>query len=147
MLTKYESLFILATSVKEEALDSVIESITAEITKLGGSIQQIDKLGHKTFARPMKKAEHGNYVKIRFDLDGQQVAALRLRFKHSDEILRLQIVTRNERIEEAKARDDERRARFKASLEASQPAAQATESFADDLDLDGEDDGDGNDAY
>ncbi len=125
MLSKYEALFIFSGSVKEEALDNVIAASTAEIEKLGGTIQQIDKLGRKTFARPLKKAEHGTYVKVRFSLDGQQIAKLRLRFKHNEDCLRLQIVKRNERIEAAKAADDARRARFKASADAAAAKAAA----------------------
>ncbi|MGI5870103.1 MAG: 30S ribosomal protein S6 [Kiritimatiellia bacterium] len=125
MLRKYEALFIFSGSIKEEALDNVIATATTEIEKLGGTIQEIENLGRKTFARPLQKskAEHGTYVKVRFSLDGQEVATLRQRFKHNDDCLRLQITTRNERIEAAKAADDERRARFKAATEAAAEAA------------------------
>lgn len=137
MLSKYEALFIFSGSVKEEALDNVIAASTAEIEKLGGTIQQIEKLGRKTFARPLKKTEHGTYVKGRFSLDGTLVGKLRLRFKHNEDCLRLQIVSRNERIESAKAADDARRARYKASAEAAaaKAAAQSPAADADSDDL------------
>lgn len=125
MLSKYEALFIFSGSVKEEALDNVVAASTAEIEKLGGTIQQVDKLGRKSFARPLKKTEHGTYVKVRFSLDGQQIAKLRLRFRHNEDCLRLQIISRNERVEAAKAADDARRARFKASAEAAAAKAAA----------------------
>ena len=137
MLSKYEALFIFSGSVKEEALDNVVAASTAEIEKLGGTIQQVDKLGRKSFARPLEKTEHGTYVKVRFSLDGQQIAKLRLRFRHNEDCLRLQIVSRNERIEAAKAADDARRARFKASAEAAaaKAAAQAPAPDAESDDL------------
>ena len=137
MLSKYEALFIFSGSVKEEALDNVIADSTAEIVKLGGTIEQIDKLGRKTFARPMKKAEHGTYVKVRFAIEGDQVGKIRQRFKHNDDCLRLQIVGRNARIEAAKAADDARRARFKATAEAAaaKAAAQAPAPDAESDDL------------
>ena len=133
MLSKYEALFIFSGSVKEEALDNVVAASTAEIEKLGGTIQQVDKLGRKSFARPLEKTEHGTYVKVRFAIEGDQVGKIRQRFKHNDDCLRLQIVGRNARIEAAKAADDARRARFKATAEAAaaKAAAQTAPQAAD----------------
>ena len=68
-------------------------------TETRRTLSYAKKLGRKSFARPLKKTEHGTYVKVRFSLDGQQIAKLRLRFKHNEDCLRLQIVSRNERVE------------------------------------------------
>lgn len=123
MPRKYEALFIFAGGVKEDALDKAIERSVAEIEKLGGVIEKTESLGRRTFARTMEKHDHGIYVKIRFVIDAQQIDKIHVRFRHNEDCFRLQIVTRNERVEAAKAADDARRAAFKAKAEAAGIAA------------------------
>ena len=123
MPRKYEALFIFAGGVKEDALDKAIERSVAEIEKLGGVIEKTESLGRRTFARTMEKHDHGIYVKIRFAIDAQQIDKIHVRFRHNEDCFRLQIVTRNERIEAAKSADDARRAAFKAKAEAAGVAA------------------------
>ncbi len=118
MPRKYEALFIFAGNVKDESLDKVIEQSTTEIEKLGGVIEKTDPLGRRTFARTMQKHDHGVYVKIRFAIEPKQIAKIHNRFVHNDDCFRVQIVSRNERVEAAKSADNNRRALFKASLEA-----------------------------
>lgn len=118
MPRKYEALFIFAGNVKDESLDKVIEQSTTEIEKLGGVIEKTDALGRRTFARTMQKHDHGVYVKIRFAIEPEKIAKIHNRFVHNDDCFRMQIVSRNERVESAKSADNSRRALFKASLEA-----------------------------
>ena len=118
MLKKYEAMFIFAGSVKEDALDKVLERTNAEITRLGGVIENAEVLGRQTFARTMAKRDNGVYVKIRFSISPSQIAPMYARFKLNDDCFRLQIVLRNERVETAKAADDARRSAYKASVEA-----------------------------
>jgi len=138
MPRKYEALFIFAGNVKDESLDKVIEQSTTEIEKLGGIIEKTDPLGRRTFARTMQKHDHGVYVKIRFAIDPTQVGKIPTRFLHNDDCFRVQIVTRNERVESAKSADNARRALFKASLEAANdvPGNKTRSSHGDDRDRD-----------
>ena len=116
MPRKYEALFIFAGNVKDESLDKVVEQSTTEIEKLGGVIEKTDPLGRRTFARTMQKHDHGVYVKILFSIEPAQIAKIHNRFVHNDDCFRVQIVSRNERVEKAKSADNTRRALFKASL-------------------------------
>ena len=118
MPKKYEALFIFAGSVKEDALDKVLERTNAEIERLGGVIEDTEVIGRRTFARTMAKRDNGVYVKIRFAIEPGQIAPMRARFRLNDDCFRLQIVLRNERVEAAKAVDNARRSAYKASVEA-----------------------------
>ena len=136
MPRKYEALFIFAGNVKDESLDKVIEQSTTEIEKLGGTIDKTDPLGRRTFARTMQKHDHGVYVKFLFTIDPEQVGKIQSRFQHNDDCFRLQIVSRNERVESAKSADNARRALFKASLDAANdvPSNKTRSSHSDDRD-------------
>lgn len=138
MPKKYEALFIFAGNVREDDLETVLSSSVGEIEKLGAKIESSEIIGRRPFARTMQKQTHGNYAKVRFEIDPSQVASIHDRFKHNDDCFRLQIVTRNERIEAAKAADDARRAAFKAKNEAN-AAADIPVDPEDDEDFDDDD--------
>lgn len=118
MPKKYEALFIFSGSVKEDALDKVLERTNAEIERFGGTIENTEVVGRRQFARVMAKRDNGFYVKIRFAIEPSQIEHMYARFKLNDDCFRLQIVLRNERVEAAKAIDDARRSAYKASVEA-----------------------------
>lgn len=132
MLTKYDGLFIFAGSMKDEALDKTLERVGSEIERLGGSIEATENLGRHTFARPMKKRENGVYVKVRFLLPPTQIAALRARYRLSEDVFRVQILVRDERLEAAKAADQARRAAYRSSVEAAAATQAAAPSPATD---------------
>lgn len=125
MSKKYEALVIFSRDVREDQLDQAIARFVAEIQKFGVTIESTDAIGRRPFARVIDKREQGLYAKVRFDVDPANVTALRNRFRLYDEVYRLQIVTRNVRIEAAKAKDDARRAAFMAKMEEKAAAAAA----------------------
>lgn len=97
MLKTYEGLFIFSSSLKEEALQEVLKRVREEITKLKGDVKEPELLGKRMFARPMKKRESGQYVRINFGMDPERIAGLRARFKLIEDIFRVQIMRVDER--------------------------------------------------
>lgn len=95
-LKTYEALFIFSSSLKDEALEEVVEQIRGEIAKLNGSIQGVHPMGKRTFVRPLKKCEAGQYVRIDFCVDPGNISALQARFKLNENIFRVQIVRGHE---------------------------------------------------
>lgn len=91
-MKNYEALFILSNSISDEQLDGKIEQISSEIIKLGGNVQAATRMGRITFARPLAKKEAGIYVRILFLLEPAKVAALQERYRHNENLIRLQIV-------------------------------------------------------
>ncbi|MFA7172920.1 MAG: 30S ribosomal protein S6 [Kiritimatiellia bacterium] len=98
-MKKYDGLYIFAGSARDEVLDKIIESATAEIINLSGKILSTEVLGKKPFARQMKKRDNGVFVKIRFELAPALIAALTKRYKLVDEVFRVQILAVDERLE------------------------------------------------
>ena len=135
-MKKYEALFIFVCTIQEDKLIDAITDASAEITKLGGTIESTENLGRRQFEREMQKQSQGFYVKIQFDFDPSQIARLKARFVHNENVFRLQVVTRDLRVENRKAKDNARRNVFLARLAEQQAVAATTEiatSYDEDL--------------
>lgn len=88
-MKRYEGLFILNLSAREEALKEAIDKITAEITSLGGKIETVQKMDKRAFARVAdKKHGSGFYVNVIFSGEAPVVAQLRSRFTLSEDVFR-----------------------------------------------------------
>ena len=98
-MNKYDGLYIFAGSAKDDVLDKQIDKARGEITRLSGNVLSTEVLGKKSFARPMHKRDSGVYVKIRFELDPAQVAALVGRYHLVEDVFRVQILAVDERRE------------------------------------------------
>ena len=90
-MKRYEGLFILNTSGKEEGLKETIDRIVAEITSHGGKIETIQKMERRPFARVADKRHGaGFYVNIIFASAPTVPAQLRTRFALNEEVFRVQ---------------------------------------------------------
>jgi ribosomal protein S6 len=83
-MKRYEGLFILDLSGKEEGIKEVVDKLSAEIASVGGKIEK------KTFARNARSGESaGHFVNIIFEAQGKAVAELRARFKLASDVIRV----------------------------------------------------------
>ncbi len=120
MMKNYDGLYIFASSAKDDVLDKQIDKARGEITRLSGRVLNTEVLGKKTFARPMRKRDSGVYVKIRFELDPANVAALIGRYHLVEDVFRVQILSVDGRREEVLAKQAEvqkNRAAMRAAAE------------------------------
>jgi ribosomal protein S6 len=127
MMKKYDALYIFVNAPKDEGLDHLIERVGAEITRLGGQLIGSESLGKRNFARPMKKRESGVYIRIRFEMAPDKVAALRARYAIMEEVFRVEVLGVDERREQQVI---EQTARRKAKAEAAAAAAEAAGAAA-----------------
>jgi len=87
---RYEGLFILNLAGKEEGLKEAVDKVSAEITSGGGKIENVQKMERKQFARVAdKRNQSGYYVNVVFEVRPQALAALRDRFRHTDDVFRV----------------------------------------------------------
>ena len=99
MLKKYDALYIFVGAAKDESLDKSVEKMRGEITRLSGTILNTEVLGKRSFARVMKKRDHGTYVRIRFELDPAHLATLRDRYRLLEDLFRVQLLAVDDRRE------------------------------------------------
>jgi ribosomal protein S6 len=89
---KYEGLFILNTAGKEESLKDMIDRISAEITAAGGTLETVQKMDKRPFARVAdKKFTNGFYVNFIFQMDPSALVNFQRRFERDDDVFRIMI--------------------------------------------------------
>ena len=93
-MKKYEAMVILANRVEDSKLDEKIEIIRGEITRAGGTLDNVTRLGRRGFARQLRKRDAGLYLLVTFSADPAKLAGLNEHLSRShqeDDIFRVQI--------------------------------------------------------
>ena len=89
-MKRYEGLFILNTTGKEEGIKESIDKISAEIGMAGGKVETVQKMDKKSFTRIAdKKFTSGFYVNVIFHSAPGGLATLRSHFKLSEDVFRV----------------------------------------------------------
>ena len=89
-MKRYEGLFILNTSGKEEGVTDALDKISAEILAAGGKVETVQKMERKNFMRVAdKKHSAGFYTNVIFSGPPAIIAQLRTKFALSEQIFRV----------------------------------------------------------
>lgn len=89
-MKRYEGLFILNTSGKEEGVKETIDKIVAEMSSLGVRIDAIQKMEKRPFSRVAnKKISSGYYANILFEAEPAAIEQLHTRFALSPDVFRV----------------------------------------------------------
>ena len=89
-MKKYEGLFILNLSGKEDGAKDVLDKISNEIVQAGGKVETVQKMDRKAFARVAdKRHSSGFYANIIFAGTPTIVALLQKKFSLNEEIFRV----------------------------------------------------------
>lgn len=89
-MNKYEGLFILDASSKEENIKKTIEKIQQDIEQAGGSVTTVQKMDQRPFARVTSKRGAGYYVNFVFQAPPKAVAELDAKLHLDTEVFRWQ---------------------------------------------------------
>ena len=89
-MKRYEGLFILNNTAKEEGIKDVIDKVSAEITSAGGKVETVQKMDKRNFMRVAdKKHSSGFYVNVIFESLPAVLPQLQSRFALNDEVFRV----------------------------------------------------------
>ena len=89
-MKRYEGLFILETTGKEEGIKDTIDKISSEITSLGGKVETVQKMDKRNFSRVAnKKHGAGFYVNVIFESEPSTLDQLKHRFAMNEEVFRV----------------------------------------------------------
>ena len=88
----YQALFIFSSSLADDVVQETLQTIRNELDKAGGTITATEMLGKRMFARPMKKMETGQYVKLLLQIPPAALAPFTARLRLNERIFRMQIV-------------------------------------------------------
>ena len=87
-MKKYEGLFILDVVGREDAEKEIIDRIQKEIEHAGGSVETVQKMGQKPFARTTAKHTAGHYVNVIFHAPPKAIQQLDAKFHLDDDVFR-----------------------------------------------------------
>jgi small subunit ribosomal protein S6 len=91
-MKKYEALFILNLTGREDSLKDVIDRLTAEMTAAGCQVETVQKMDRRAFARvSSKKVAAGHYVNFIFQAEPSVLPGLRHRFTLDEEVYRMML--------------------------------------------------------
>jgi len=87
---RYEGLFILNTTGREEGVKDALDKISSEITAAGGKVETVQKMDRKSFARVAdKKHNAGFYANVIFTGTPAIIAQLRHKFALNEDVFRV----------------------------------------------------------
>jgi ribosomal protein S6 len=89
-MKRYEGLFILNNTGKEEAIKDIIDAVTADITAAGAKVETVQKMDKRAFSRVAdKKYTSGFYVNFIFEAAPATLAQLRSKFAMNNDVFRV----------------------------------------------------------
>jgi len=88
MLRVYEVMFIVRPDVAEEDADKLIAGFTDTVTKGGGTVKTIEKMGRRKLAYMVRKFNDGNYVLLTIEANGAVVLELERRLRVTEPVIK-----------------------------------------------------------
>ena len=87
-------MYILVNSASDEEKDAMIEKINALITKNGGVVDSVDKIGSKKLAYEIDKKHDGYYVLVNFTAESSVPATITNTLRITEGVLRYIVVAK-----------------------------------------------------
>ena len=95
-MNKYEIMFIVKTTIEEEAVKKTIADLKAIITDLKGEIVEEKDMGRKKLAYPINKEVNGFYYILVVNANGEIVSEFDRKAKINDNVIRHLIIKLDE---------------------------------------------------
>ena len=95
MNKNYEVMFIVKT-MEEEAVEAMVTRVQDLITRNGGTINNIDRMGKKRLAYEVKKQNEGYYVLVEFAIEPAKIKEIDRVIKINEDIIRHLITKQGE---------------------------------------------------
>jgi len=88
MLRVYEVMFIVRPDTAEEDVDKLIAGFSDNVTKGGGVVKTIEKMGRRKLAYTVRKFNDGNYVLLTIEANGAVVLELERRLRVTEPVIK-----------------------------------------------------------
>lgn len=93
---RYELLYIIPTSFTEDEAGTIEQKVSALISKYGGTVEDMTRLGKLRMAYEIKNQRHGFYVLSHFSADRESLAKIDENLRITSELLRHLILRADE---------------------------------------------------
>jgi len=93
MVRRYETVYILDSTLEEPAINEKLERFHALITTGGkGTVTNVAHWGKRTLAYPLNKRDSGYYVVVQFEAQGEVLPEFERAVKLDESVLRFMVV-------------------------------------------------------
>ena len=93
-MNKYELMYILVNTGSDEEKDAMIEKVNSLITKNGGVVDSVEKIGNKKLAYEINKKHEGYYVLVNFTAEASVPAEVTSTLRITENVLRYIVVAK-----------------------------------------------------
>jgi len=132
-LRTYELVLVVQPGMDEEGFDAFVSTLTGMVTDEGGQIVDVEHMGRRRLAYPIKKITEGHYVLLHLNLETPALVELERRLKLSEDVLRYLVIRMDELMEPAPPQEPEAEGVADAGVE---DAIEAEDSQDEGLDAD-----------
>ena len=87
-MNKYELALVLSAKIEDDARASLLDRVKDLVTRVGGTITEVDEWGRKKLAYEIQKMSEGYYYFIRFDAESNVPGEIESRIRIMDNVLR-----------------------------------------------------------
>ena len=87
-MNKYELALVVNAKIEDDARAAVVEKAKDYITRLGGTITNVDEWGKKRLAYEIQKMKEGFYYFVHFEAESTVPAEVEQRIRIMDNVLR-----------------------------------------------------------
>lgn len=94
MLNKYESIFIIDSTLEEDGIKALIEKIKNLLEK-SAELESIDEWGKRKLAYPVNDLSEGYYVMANFSAESEFPRELERIYKITDGIIKYMIIRKD----------------------------------------------------
>ncbi len=108
-MPQYELMYIISSDVADADENAIADSVVSTVVELGGEILNVEKLGKKRLAYPIKRHKIGSYQIVNFRLSSDKIGELEHKIRVTGEIIRHLVLNKEESlIRQAKDREEQK---------------------------------------
>ena len=128
----YEVMFIVRPDAAEEDVDKLIAGFSDNVTKGGGVVKTVEKMGKRKLAYMVRKFNDGNYILLTIEANGAVVLELERRLRVTEPVIKF-ITVRIDEEEKRLAKVKALRGVRRSATPAAAPAPVTESAAAPDL--------------
>ena len=87
-MNKYELLYIISSDADEKTREKIIEKFSDMVTKSGGTVDSLEKIGMKKYAYKIKNKTEGFYVLMKFTSEATLPREMEKKMRITEHFLR-----------------------------------------------------------
>lgn len=95
-MRSYEVMFIAHPDLDDASLNSLVDKAKGWVTAAGGQVTQVDLLGRRRLAYPIRKQSEGQYILMQTQMGAPGTRELERNMRLTEQVMRFQVIRAEE---------------------------------------------------